>query len=128
MFVPDRVVLQEKINIVKDKFAFVDTFKTLFVRVKTYLLDGEPEIPTIYINLSNAEGKYNYGTSGTVLDMTWYARYKPVVDGLIIAFTYLSFIFTVYKRLPDIISGDGAITHNSIEIKRSSRNNGGGDD
>ena len=42
--------------------------------------------------------------------MSWYSRYKPFVDGIIIGFSYLSFTFLVFKRLPEIISGSGAIT------------------
>lgn len=42
--------------------------------------------------------------------MTWYSRFKPTVDLIIIAYSYISFAFLVFKRAPDIISGAGAIT------------------
>jgi len=104
--------LEEKINSIKEKFGFVENIKTIFNTVTNNLLEGEPEVPKIEINLGNSEGKYDYGNTAYVLDMTWYLRYKPTVDLIIVAFAYIGFIFLVYKRLPDIISGAGAITHN----------------
>lgn len=42
--------------------------------------------------------------------MSWYARFKPTVDLIIITYSYISFAFLVFKRAPDIISGAGAVT------------------
>ena len=68
-------------------------------------------VPRITIDFSNAENTlYNYGGEMYILDMAWYSRYKPIVDGLIVGFAYLGFIFLVFKRLPEIIKGSGAIT------------------
>lgn len=89
--------------------------------IQSYLLDSEYQIPVIRINLSKAEGKYNYGQNAYVLDMTWYERYKPTIDNIIVAFAYLTFIFMVFKRLPDIISGAGAITEKSEDVENGYR-------
>jgi len=110
LLVPDQEFINEKIGLVKEKFAFVDNIKTVWQSVSTLVEDGEEQIPQITVDFSKAEGKYNYGGTSLVLDMSWYSRYKPFVDGIIIGFSYLSFAFLVFKRLPEIISGSGAIT------------------
>lgn len=112
IFVPDMENFEQKVNSVKNKFGFIENIKTIFNTITDNLLNGEPEVPKIEINLSNSEGKYNYGDTAYILDMTWYLRYKPTVDLIIIAFAYIGFIFLVFKRLPAIISGAGAITDN----------------
>ena len=121
MFVPDTNNINNKINSIRSKFAFVEEFKTMMGGIQSYLLDSEYQIPVIRINLSKAEGKYNYGQNAYVLDMTWYERYKPTIDNIIVAFAYLTFIFMVFKRLPDIISGAGAITEKSEDVENGYR-------
>lgn len=87
----------------------MDNIKGAFDDILLVLDDTTEEIPKITINLDNVESKYNYGDTALVLDMSWYGRYKPFVDTIIIAFSYLGFIWLVFKRLPDIISGAGMI-------------------
>ena len=120
-FVPDEDFLEEKINIVKEKFLFIDSIKTSWESISSLVINGQEEVPIIEIDLSHAEGKYNYGEKVRVLDMTWYSRYKPVVDAIIIAFSYIGFVFLVIKRLPEIVSGSGAITERFDELDRGSR-------
>ena len=110
IFVPDEGFLSGKINSVKEKFSFIDNINEAWENVSTLVTDGDEQIPVLSIDFSNAEGKYNYGGTALALDMSWYSRFKPFADGIIIAFSYISFIFLVFKRLPEIISGSGAIT------------------
>lgn len=121
LFVPDTESITSKITSIRNKFAFVDEFKTMINDIKAYLLDKESIIPVIRLDLGNAEGKYKYGDTAYILDMTWYLRYKPTVDKIIIAFAYLGFIFLVFKRLPDIIAGTGAITDKTDDLDRGYR-------
>lgn len=111
IFVPDEDFLNEKVNSVKAKFAFIDNIKSVWASVTGIVEEGEEAVPRITIDFSNAENTiYNYGGEMYILDMSWYSRYKPFVDGLIVGFAYLGFIFLVFKRLPEIIKGSGAIT------------------
>ncbi|MEM0174285.1 MAG: hypothetical protein QXI16_07255 [Sulfolobaceae archaeon] len=97
---------------VKEKFSFIENIKSVWGNVTGLVEDGTPQIPKISIDFRNAENTlYNYGGKMYILDMTWYSRYKPFVDGLIIGFSYLGFVFLVFKRLPAIISGSAAITN-----------------
>ena len=118
LFLPNANNLQMKFDTVKDKFLFITDVKTLFNTVTDYLLSGTSQIPQITVNLNNAEGSYNYGNTALVLDLSWYTRYKDTVDKLIIAFCYLSFIFLVFKRIPEIISGNGAYTEMQPDLDR----------
>lgn len=116
LFVPDVEFLSEKIDLIKSKFDFVDNIKLAWNNASELFVDGDEKVPKISIDLSKSEGKYNYGTTAFALDMSWYSRYKPSVDAVIIAFSYLAFIFLVFKRLPEIISGSGAITIGTTKI------------
>lgn len=134
LFVPDANAINLKLSSIKDKFAFANDINSMFSSIKEYLIDSGTTVPKITINLGSAEGKYNYGGSALVLDMKWYSRYKPIVDLIIIAFVYINFIFLIYKRLPDIISGAGAITERFEDVgkgyrsmKRNNKGGGGGD-
>lgn len=109
-FVPDEDFLEEKINVVKEKFLFIDSIKASWESISNLVVNGEEEIPKIEIDLSNAETKYNYGGKVLALDLTWYSKFKPIVDNFIVAFSYISFVFFVFKRAPEIISGAGAKT------------------
>ena len=110
IFIPDSANYNTKINSIKNQFAYVDGLKENFAEVSGYLLQGSSKVPVITINLGNAESKYNYGSTSKVLDMTWYSRYKPTVDLIIIALVYIAFIWNVFKKLPSIISGASATT------------------
>ncbi len=110
IFIPDTEFLTEKIDSVKEKFAFIDNIKDAFDNVSALVTDGNETVPVMTIDLSQSEGNFNYGTSAVALDMNWYSRFKPYADGIIIAFAYISFIFLVFKRAPEIIKGSGAIT------------------
>ncbi len=115
----------KKFGSMMKNFAFVDDVSDLMKDMKLYLLDGSSQVPRITVNLANTEGKYNYGGNAFVLDLTWYARYKPTVDKVVVAFVYIAFIFLVFKRLPEIINGSGAITDKGMDISQGFRQKGG---
>lgn len=110
LFIPDQDNVDLKTEEIRSYFGFVDGIKQTINEINTFFTNiGDGDIPKISVNLSRAEGKYNYGTNAMVLDMTWYARYKPFCDVIIIAFVYITFLFNIFRRLPDIISGSGAV-------------------
>jgi len=73
--------------------------------------------PKVAIYLSDAEGSYNYGGKVYVLDMSWYARYKPSVDTFLSGVMWICFGWAIYKRIPDIISGVGLTVENATETR-----------
>lgn len=46
-----------------------------------------------------------------IIDLSWYSRFKDLGDSVICCFAYLSFLWHVFIRLPDIISGSSAVTY-----------------
>ena len=121
LFVPDEDFIMGKVETVREKFSFIESVKTAWETIASLVMSADEEIPKIEIDLSKAEGQYNYGGKVLALDMTWYSRYKPTVDAIIIAFSYIGFVFLVVKRMPEIISGSGAITERADDMERGYR-------
>lgn len=93
-------------NNVKDKFSFVDN-------IKTNVTDMVNAIKNTNSNSKfqiNVKSKYYTGPL-TILDLSWYAPYKEFGDTVICVFAYSTFLWEIFKRLPDIISGAGASSY-----------------
>lgn len=105
IFVPDIALYSFYFLDIKSKFAFADNFLNFGSNLITILFDSDPEIPKIVIDFGLAESKYNYGGRTYALDMTFYDRFKPLVDNIIVSFSWLAFGYWIYKNLPEIISG-----------------------
>ena len=64
---------------------------------------GAPKIP---VRFSNSTSEYFSGIEDAyIIDMSWYAPYKPVGDIIVVAFCWLMFIWRVLHDLPGIING-----------------------
>lgn len=111
IFVPNFDKANSLIDLYSSKFGWVEDIY-IFVRdfFDNLFTDNPPKVP---IHLGNAEGKYKYGGDGYVLDMTWYARYKPSVDVILSSVMWIFFLWRLFKRIPDILSGSGIITEQS---------------
>lgn len=93
------------------KMAWVPQIFDFLAELRSRLNSGTP--PKIPIHLSAAEGNINWGDDSYILDMTWYARYKPSVDSIISGIMWLCFGWAIYKRIPDILSGVGLTVENA---------------
>lgn len=112
IFVPREDFLTEKVETIKSHFGFyssivdtVEVFKDFFSQT----FEGEP--PKITVDLSDSESKYNYGETAYVLDMTWYARFKPYGDKILSAIMLVFFAWRMFKALPSIISGGSTLVN-----------------
>lgn len=119
IFVPSEDYLTEKVDKIKERFAFansvIDTanyFKEVFSMTE--------EVPTITINFGNAESKYNWGGSALCLDMSWYTRYKPTVDNILSAMMWTFFVWRIFVSLPSIINGVGGTFEMYEDIRTDS--------
>ena len=76
------------------------------------ITDTEAE-PVFYVTV----GK-NKWFSGQVkvVDLSWYAPYKSYGDNVICIFAYLSFLWNIFIRLPDIIAGAGSFSYVGNQI------------
>lgn len=106
VFVPSEDFLSDKMQYISQKFGFVTTM----FQVVEILLDGfgtgnEKEPPVVTMNLGNATSKYFYGEESIVLDLSWYAPYKPMVDIFLRAVLWVFFLWRLFVALPNIING-----------------------
>lgn len=95
------------------KMAWVPQIFDFLSELRSRLNSGTP--PKVSINLAAAEGNIKWGDSAYVLDMTWYARYKPTVDTVLSGIMWLCFGWAIYKRIPDILSGVGLTMENATQ-------------
>lgn len=125
IFVPSEDYLTEKLEAIKSKFAFADSIISTAEAIGAAISFPGSEPPVIYIHLEDAEGDYSYGGTVAILDMNWYARYKPTVDKILAAFLWLCFVWKIFKKAPGIISGmpddvDFSTVHLPAVVNRSS--------
>lgn len=76
--------------------------------------------PSIQIDFSKAQSAYgyNYGGQSEVLDLSWYAQYKPTVDALLSGFLWMLFLWGVFKHAPSIITGGDIVENQVDDIKK----------
>lgn len=53
---------------------------------------------------------YTIPAKSITIDMSWYLPYKKYGDMVLGGFMWLGFLYVLWKRIPDIISGAGVIT------------------
>lgn len=118
LFVPPSGYFDGKVNEFKEQVPFVGVVTDFTGELFGYFeRQGYSDAPVITVDLSAAEGKYNYGFgSVTVLDLSWYDRYKPFVDMFLSTILWITYLWLLYKRLPDIIYGAGAITESAAQF------------
>lgn len=100
LFVPREEVVNGLFAPIREKFAFVDKFQSLSNEIQTMLETGEGA-PVFELNLNS---KYVSGET-KIIDMSFFAPYKPYSDTVITAFVYLLFIYRTVKNLPETVSG-----------------------
>lgn len=105
LFFPSEDFISSKFNGLKDEFVFVSSITDAVDLISTTFEDLSDEPPVISLDLSAAEGKYNYGSTAVSFDLSWYIRYKSIVDSVLSAIILVFFLWRVFKNLPSIISG-----------------------
>lgn len=88
------------VDSVKDKFSFTDNIVQNANDIKDYIVNTQ-ETHKYYITINH---KYLSGEV-CIIDLSWYEPYKPTVDAYICAFAYLSFIWHMFCKIPDLIGG-----------------------
>lgn len=105
LFVPDLSYLNGTIDNLKTKLNFISQAKNIVKDITNSIELNPTAPPSLTIDLTNANSKYNWGTEAICLDLSWYAPFKPAVDFLIICFCYGYFAWNLFRKLPDIING-----------------------
>lgn len=98
--------INDGVSGITSKFNFVDNIKTN-VNDMINIITDETKTPKFELNVNS---KWYQGKV-TVVDFGWYDDYREFGDNVICMFCYLSFLWNIFKRLPDIIQGAGASSY-----------------
>ena len=106
-------------NKFQQKASFLGETKDLVSNEVKKIELNPQEPPSITVDLTSANSKYNWGTQAICLDLSWYTAFKPKVDFFIICFCYGFFFWNLFKDLPNVINGIAGvgIAHNSSSIR-----------
>ena len=95
------------------KMSWIPEIFDFLAELRSRLDSGSP--PRVSVNLASAGGSIDWGDEVVVMDMSWYAPYKPMFDNIISGCLWLCFGWAIYKRIPDILSGVGLTVENATE-------------
>lgn len=104
LFLPSEERINGLVDSVKCKFAFIDAVKSSTTDVQA-VLSGAEEAPSLTIHVKGT--KYSDEQDLKIIDLSWYRDYKTYGDIIITGFIYAFFIWRIFIKLPNIISGAG---------------------
>ena len=119
LFIPKDEYFSEKLNMFRSKFGFVDTVLSFIERLKDALTSSE--FGSLEVDLSSAESDINYGGKVNILDVSWYARYKDYGDMVVSAILWVTYLYSLWKQLPGVISGASGLVNGIGGIVNSGR-------
>lgn len=115
-FVPDQELFDQRVQHLHDKISWVTEFTEFGSRITELLSEASGnKAPVIRIKLSRDDDSI-WNANDIVIDFSWYEPYKPAVDAILGGMLWLSFLWNIFRRLPDIISGAGMVTVYSEKI------------
>ena len=98
--------IKNGLNFVKSKFAFSVRVSNEVQSMLNEILHLNPN-SKFYLNVKS---KFYTGRV-CIIDLSWYAPFKEFGDSVICIFAYMLFLWNIFIRLPDIISGAGASSY-----------------
>lgn len=107
LFVPDLAPVQDSLDMIQGKFAWIRDIYDMFNNIFTSLSpDCEP--PVVYIDFSKSESsKFVPIGKRVAVEFSWYAPYKPTIDLIVGGFLWVMYLWYIFKKLPDILNGSG---------------------
>lgn len=105
LFIPSQGYFQEQVQALRQEYAVFDSASRFGLDLKSFFLTIGQKPPIIYIDLDASDSSYDYGGRAVCFDLTWFAEYKPITDGIISAFLWLWFVWRLLLNLPSIIAG-----------------------
>ena len=104
LFVPKQESINGLVDTVKSKFGFIDSISSYISSLKD-IFSGVSSVPSYSVHVEGT--KYTSAQDVTVLDLSWLSPYKKYTDPIITGFVYIFFLWNMYIKLPNIISGFG---------------------
>lgn len=113
LFIPSEDRINGLVNTVTGKFTFIETIK---IAINSFedIINNLGNSPSLSLTLSATP--YTPEQEVKVIDLSWYAPFKPYGDVVITGFIYLFFLWRLFALLPNIINGYGNYTEDSIYI------------
>lgn len=99
MFVPTTDFNDGVTEIINEKFAFVESVKIAANSIKETFINLNVS-PKFYVDINSPFVKGHI----CILDMSWYAPFKPYGDLVITGFVYFGFVWRIFSNLPTILS------------------------
>lgn len=118
-FIPDEEVTNQRLDQIRQKFAFIDTLAGNGEAIMDFLKNASgSKAPVITISLGSYAGSFNYGSGSVVIDFSWYEPYKPMVDNIMAGIIWVVWLWHMYKRIPDIIAGNSMTAASALRATR----------
>jgi len=113
LFVMDEAMQAEVDAQIEETFEPISWIKQFATDFRTFIhgfLGSNAEPPKIPIHLGNATSKYNWGGDEYIIDLSFWAPYKPFADAIVIFFAWAFYLWHLFKTLPSLIlGGDGLV-------------------
>lgn len=109
-FVPDEELMNERLQSLRSEFAFVDSIAGYGDHLLNTLQGASGKAPSFTIDFGKARGKYIKTSQTVTIDLSWYDEYKPMVDNILSGLIWMTFLWHMYKKIPDIIHGNSMST------------------
>ncbi len=103
LFVPNEQKIFDLQNVFTEKLAFVESIKTAVNSMKN-MFENLTSLPKFTMNIDCPP---YYSGELTIIDLAWYAPYKPYGDLVITGFAYFFFIWRLWCSVPNILHGSG---------------------
>lgn len=116
LFTPSEDILTELQEKVSSKFGFINSIKLAVDDIQQMIENIENGSAKLTVDI---DSEY-YKGEATILDLSWYSKFKYYGDLVFTGFAYVLFILRMYKAVPNILSG---LSSGAGIISR-----GGGDD
>ena len=121
LFVPEDGFLTDKVDSLQESFAWYEDLVTFGTDLKSaFSQSTTAEAPVITLHsasMVSAWSGYNYMNDDEVLlDLGDFAEYKSSIQTILSVLLWVFFLWRLFARLPDIISGSGMIIGDSHKI------------
>lgn len=105
IFIPDFMFIGNQLNLITQKFVIIGEAREKFSELVNTIQLAENTPPVITLNFGNAESSIWGDGSAVCFDLSWYSKFKPTVDFIIIVFTYGFFFYRLVRIIPDLLQG-----------------------
>ncbi len=116
VFLPNEEEMTKLYEELKSKLSFIDAIKTSVTSLKD-VLEGIKPAPSLEINIGST--KYTEARKVKIIDLSWYAPFKPLGDAIITGFVYVMFLWNLFLHIPGIINGTSGSVSNVIGYYKS---------